>query len=106
MKVSQRPLLQLSSNSDQQMVRGVIIWVMNWFFTEGDQSTASINGDYSFLVEQQPQASLAETNSNLSVISYKSKVKKDALPAKVKWWKVKNGQSIEVQGVRGSMYPC
>ena len=79
---------------------------MNWLFKDSDQSTASNHEANSFTVEQQPSSSLAETNSNLSVISYKSKSRKDALPAKVRWWKVRNGQSSELLGVRGSMYPC
>lgn len=67
---------------------------MNWLFKDSsDKTSTSINGDYDFVVEQQPSKSLAETNSNLSVVSFKSKTKKDALPAKVRWWKVKDGRS-------------
>lgn len=79
---------------------------MNWLFKDSDQSTASHNDGLSFIVDQQPNSSFAETNSNLSVVSYKSKSRKEALPAKVRWWKVRNGQSSELLGVRGSMYPC
>lgn len=63
-----------------------------------------MQGDFDFEVEAAPK--IPETNSNINILCYADKSRLKTIHVKVKWWRLKNGQLREIEGLKGNTYHC
>ena len=67
-------------------------------------SESSVQGDFDFVIEVTPK--IPETNSNINILCYAGQSKSKPIHVKVKWWRLKNGQLREIEGLKGNTYHC